>query len=444
MKVASLAVVVAMVASGCSFDNLENPYRDLGPAPSAEEILESVNLASLGLRAQPCFLFDAPVARCYAPDNWMGIREGREALGYVHRELLAAGARYWGSSESPTTDRGAPRVAGLNLGCYFDYETGDFPLRLVIVGPSGEAEPCVNGLPADGISQVWIIGSDFDPESHYGGVVVPDSLALLLQSLPPRLVRPDEVYGGGSSTVDGYYGPELPRLQDTYGVHILFDTVSVTGGVARGLVQYGGEKPVEVPAGETGEGDDAQTSLVQRETTGAVGVVIEVGLARYSVPVVIRMGESAPFEIALPAGFEADDLRVAPAWNHTNVDWRGGQRFSGPTSDPDCGKGVGEDGADVAALAPGKGQECLVFEAQATTTAGKRISVEAVVAIFAEDGTVTEVSEPFILAQGIGPVVGNASIIFPDIQLAWTAPTGSAASTGVWIRYAEQSDIAAE
>ncbi|MCJ7827263.1 MAG: hypothetical protein MUP36_03375 [Demequinaceae bacterium] len=445
MKVARLAVVVALVVSGCSFDNMENPYRDLDSAPSAEQILESLNLASLGLRTQPCSLFGAPVARCYSPDSWMGIREGRETLGYVHRELLAAGARFWGSSESPTTSRGAPRVARLDLGCYFDYETGDFPLRVVIVGPSGEAEPCVNGLPGDGVSQVWIIGSGFVPEEHYVGVVMPDSLALLLQSLPPRLVRADEVYGGTAATVDGYYGPELPRLQDSYGVHILLETVSVKNGIARGLVQYGGDTPSLTTTEEPGQGDEpSQPTLVQRGTTGAVGVVIEAGRERYSVPIVIRLGESAPFEITLSKGFEVDDLRVVPGWTHTNVDWRGGQRFSGPTSDPQCGQGVGEDGANVSALAPGEGEECQVVEAQATTTAGTRISVEAVVATFAEDGTVTEVTDPFILAQGIEPVVGTASIIFTDINLAWRAPTGSAPSTGVWIRYAKQADIRAE
>jgi len=434
MRYLSAAVVLVVLASGCSFDSTDNPYRGLDPAPSAESILDNLNLASLGLRARPCALFDAPVSRCYEPDHWLSIRDGRETLGYLHRQLVDAGARYWGSVDSPTTSRGAPAVADLNLGCYFDYETGDFPLRVAIVGPAGEDEPCVNGLPGDGVSQVWIIGSDFDAEAHYGGVVMPESFTFLLQSLSPRLIRTEEVYGGDAATIDGYYGPELPRLADPYGVHILSETVAVSGGIARGLVQYGGTVPTEVL-------EDGEATLVQRETTGAVDVVIEVGGEEYAVPVVIRLGESAPFEVALPDGFDSDDLRVAPGWGHTEVNWRGGQRFSGPASDPDCGKGIGVDGGNVAALAPGKGQECLVFEAQTTTTAGEEIVVEAVVATFAEDGTVTEVTDPFVIAQGVEPAVGRTTTIFPDILLAWTAPSDSASSTGIWIRYAEYSEI---
>ncbi len=436
MRYLSAAIILVLLASGCSFDSTDNPYRGLEPAPSAESILENLNLASLGLRPRSCVLFDAPVSRCYEPDRWLSIREGRETLGYLHRQLVDAGARYWGSSDSPTTSRGAPQVADLDLGCYFDYETGDFPLRVVIVGPAGEDEPCGNGLPGDGVSQVWIIGSDFDPEAHYGGVVMPEAFTFLLQSLPPRLIRSEEVFGGDAPTIDGYYGPELPRLADAYGVHILPETVVVEGGVVRGLVQYGGTVPTEAP----GE-DEGETTLVQQETTGAVDVVIEVGGETYAVPIVIRLGESAPFEIALPSGFDTDDLRVAPGWSHTDVNWRGGQRFSGPVSDSECGKGVAVDGGDVAALTPGRGQECLVFEAQTTTTAGEEIVVEAVVATFAEDGTVTEVTDPFVIAQGVEPAIGKTTTIFPDILLAWTASSGSASSTGVWIRYAEYSEV---
>lgn len=438
MRSVSIAVAVALLASGCSFGNLDNPYRGLDPAPSAESILEDLNLASLGLKARPCLPFNAPISRCYEPDQWMGVREGRETLGYIHRELLEAGARYWGSSESPTTSRGAPKVAGLDIGCYFDYETGDFPLRVVIVGPSGEGEPCVNGLPGDGVSQVWIIGAGFDPEDHYGGVAMPDSFELLLQSLPPRLVRTEIVFGGEEPTSGGYYGPELPRLQDAYGVHILPETVSVSGGVARGLVQYGGAQPTVVSGEGEGEG---QPTLIQEGTTGAVDVVIEVGGQHYAVPIVIRVGESAPFEVALPSGFDVDDIKVAPGWNHTTVEWRGGQRFSGPDSDPNCGKGVAADGGDLSDLSVGKGQECLTFEAQATTAAGTEIVVEAVVATFAGDGTVTEVTDPFIITQGTEPALGHNTAIFPGILMAWKAVAGSAPSTGVWIRYAEYADI---
>lgn len=442
MRSVSGLIAVVLLVSGCSFDKAENPYQGLDPAPLAETILEDLNLASLGLRARPCVGFDSPVSRCYEPDQWMSIREGRETLGHLHRQLVEAGARYWGSTDSPTTSQGPPVVSNLDIGCYFDYETGDFPLRVVIVGPSGEEEPCVNGLPGDGISQVWIIGAGFDPEVHYDGVVMSDSFEILLRSLPPQLYRSEDVFGGEASTVDGYYGPELPRSQDEYGIHILPETVSVTSGIARGLVQYGGFRPLDVPAGGTsGEEDGDQVASGQRHTTGAVDVVVEVGGQRYAVPVVIREGESAPFEITLPSGFDVNDLRIAPGWSHTDVDWRGGQRFSGPISETDCGKGIGLDEGDIEALKAGKGQECLAFEAQSTTVAGMTIVVQAVVATFAEDGTITEVTDPFVTAQGVEPSIGQATIIFPDVVLLWIAPADSAASTGVWVRYAEYSEV---
>ncbi len=442
MKVSCVLVALALATAGCSFDNLENPYLGLEPAPSAEKILEDLNLASFGLRSRPCDLFNAQVARCYAPDRWMGIPEGRDLMGNIHRELETAGARFWGSADSPTTDYGAAKITGLNLGCYFDYETGDRALRLGIVGPSGEAEPCIDGLPGDGVSQVWIVGADFIPEQHYGGVVMPDSLDSVLKSLPTRGVRRDDIYGGTISALEGYFGPVLPHRNDAYGVHILPLTVSVENGIARGLVQYGGEQPTILPEGSAGAAlNPGGSTSVTQEATAATGIVVEVGLERYALPIVVRLGESAPFEIALPSDFDVDDLRIAPGWRHTKVDWKGGQRFSGPTSNPQCAEGAGEGGAVLADLVPGAGEECLEFEVQATTLAGARIEVGTVVATFAPDGTVTEVTEPFILVDGAEFEIGRTSVTVPGFVLAWRAPSGSADSTGVWIRYAKQVDL---
>ncbi len=437
-------VAVALVTTACSFDNPENPYRGLPNPPTAEQVLEGLNLASLGLRTIDCDLFDAPVSRCYQPDRWLGVREGRETLGQIHRELLAAGARYWGSSDSPTISGRPTVVTDLTLGCYFDYETRDYALRLVVVGPSGEAEPCVNGLPGDGVRQVWIIGARFSPEAAYGRVVMPQSLETLLQFLPPRVVRSANIYGGQDATMDGYYGPELPRTVEDYGVHILSDTVSVRDGVARGLVQYGGAQPTALPSASSAPGaSPSPAAVIARQTTGAFGIVIEAGTARFEVPLVVRPGESVPFEITLPAGFHAVDLRVAPGWNHTEIDWRGGQRVEGPTSTPGCGSGSGNGGADIAELVPGAGQACLELDAQATTSA-TWIRVDAIVATFAPDGTVSEVSIPYVLrSDGGDPGLGRVVTYNPSIRIEWLAPVGSEGSTGVWIHYARRDDVEA-
>ncbi len=476
-RLVAIAAVVVL-ASACSFSNRENPYRGLPDPPSAEQVLEDLNVASLGLRVIDCHLFDAPVSRCYEPDRWLGIREGREILGQIHRELLVAGARYWGSSDSPTTTGKSFEVAGLNLGCYFDYETDDYALRVAVVGPSGEQEPCVNGLPGDGVRQVWIIGEPFSPEAVYGRVVIPQSLETLLQFLPPRVVRPANIYGGPDATMDGYYGPELPRTIEDYGVHILADTVSVRDGVVRGLVQYGGAQPIVVPSttevpgaapaamtpvvsespapsasptpttvvvAESPEPSASPTPTIvaRRQTTGAYGIVIEVGTERYEVPSVVRPGESAPFEITLPAGFDATDLRVAPGWDDTEVDWRGGQRLDGPTSTPGCGIGTGYYGADIPELVPGAGQECLELNAQASTS-NTWIRVDAIVATFAPDGTVTEVSTPYVLRADYGePGLGSVVTYSPILRIAWLAPTGSEESTGVWVHYAKRDEVEA-
>jgi hypothetical protein len=440
-----LAVVaVALLASACSFDNRENPYRGLPNPPDAEQVLEGLNVASLGLRVIDCELFEAPTSRCYEPDRWLGVREGREALGQIHRELLAAGARYWGSSDSPTNTDAPLDVAGLNLGCYFDYETNDYALRLAVIGPSGEAEPCVNGLPGDGVRQVWIIGATFSPEALYGHVETPQSLDTLLQFLPPKVLRPTSIFGGPDATMEGYYGPELPRTVEQYGVHIVTDTVAVSGGIARGLVQYGGAQPLAAAETPTPGVTPNPTALMATRTTGAYGVVIEVGTQRYEVPMVIRPGESAPFEITLPSGFDVSDLRVAPGWDDTEVEWRGGQRLDGPTSTPECGTGAGVDGADVPALIAPAGQACLTFDAQATTS-DTWIRVDSVIATFAADGTVTEVSTPYVLREDYGdPGMGTVITYSPVLRVAWISPSGAEASTGVWIHYAKRDEVEGE
>src|SRR5690606_18801380 len=142
------------------------------------------------------------------------------------------GAQYWGTNESPQREP-VPRVPGLQLGCFFDYAALDMMLRVAIVGPSGESEPCVNGLPGDGVSEVWIFGLDFEPADYYAEVAEPEALAFLLASLPVRGNGGVPVYGGEFATEPGYYGPALPELTEGEGMTILADTVSVRDGVVR-------------------------------------------------------------------------------------------------------------------------------------------------------------------------------------------------------------------
>jgi len=202
--------------------------------------------------------------------------------------------------------------------------------------------------------------------------------------------------------------------------------------------------PIVVPASSPAGGASPAPAIIsQRATTGAVGVTVAVGGQNYQIPVVIRVGESAPFEITVPPGFGVSDLRVAPGWKETEVVWKGGQLLDGPTSDPACGTGAGVLGDDVPGLAPGSGQICLALDAQATTTVGTWIRVEAVVATFAPDGTVTEVTEPFILLPGTDPAVASMLVNSPNLRIAWLAPSGAASSTGVWIRWAKQTDVVA-
>lgn len=439
-RIVAVSLLAATVA-GCSFGNADDPYRGLPAPPVATDVVEAINLADLGLASYPCDLFDAPISRCYRPEQWLGVRQGREILGYIHRELTEAGARYWGGSASPTRS-GAPLVvSGIEIGCFFDYQTDDYTLRVAVIGPSGEGEPCVNGLPGDGVSEVWIVGATFSAEAQYGGVVMPSGMEYLLETLPREPKRPHDIFGGPDATADGYYGPPLPLHTGEPGVHILTSTVAVAGGYVRGLVQYGGVAPTPLPP--TAGPSPSPSSAVLQQSTGAVKVVIEVGLSRYEVPGVIRPGESVPFELALPAGFDATDLRVVPSWERTEIDWMGGQRLEGPVSNAACGTGAGAGGADIAELVPGAGV-CLTFLAQATT-GNSFITVDAVVATFAADGTVTEVASPYLIRDNRSePGFGTMTTNSPDLALAWLWTPGAEPATGVWIHYAKQADITAE
>ena len=415
MAFACLATLAGGALAGCTFSQEESPYASQGPPPGAEDILEDVNLATLGLRAYPCSLFDAPAARCYASSRWLSVSEGKETLVRAHRELLDAGAQYWGSSASQTVGE-MPPVEGLNLGCYFDYGAADYALRLVIVGPSGEGEPCVDDLPADGVTEVWIIGWEGDLGDLYGEVEIPATLEDLLESSPPPNDPAFDVFGGPSSSVEGYYGPELPMMGEGGGLHILEDTVTIRRGVVRGLVQYRG--PVTESAAED--------------------VVVTFGEASYEVRLAIRSGEAMPFEMPAAVGLDASALAIAPGWRASVLAWRGGLRLSGPTSNAQCGATAGEDGAPLPELIAPKGQQCLEFLGQATTLTGTWITVNAVVATFAEDGTVTDVFEPHMIrADGRAPGLGTVQIRVPDLHLAWLAPTGVAERTAVWIQYSK-------
>lgn len=453
-----MAVAIAGVP-GCALAHAD-PYGDLPPAPAAETVLEDINLAAFGLRSYPCNLFEASVSRCYRPDHWLSIREGRETLAHVHRELAGAGARFWGGLDSLVqADR--PPVAGLNLGCYFDYATRDLDLRVAIVGPTGEAAPCVNGLPGDGVSEVWIIGGSFDPAEVYSAVSMPPSLESLLIGVPgpPPTVR--QVYGGTASTVDGYYGMELPKRPQGAGVKLLPETISVRDGIVRGLVQYRGTAPVTAPVPNTVPAPNAVSApsgvasasvpadaTPIAEKTGAVGVVIGLGTSRYAVPIIIRPGESAPFELPLPDGFTAEDLKVIPGWISVDDTWRGAQLVSGPVIDPGCAEALAVEalrveGDPIAPLVPGPGQSCYVAFAQATMAPGTAILADAMVAIFDTDGTVLDVIEPYLI-RGDGSLAaqGRLTTNDNDLRLAWVDASGREGATiGIWIRYARGSDI---
>ena len=432
----AVATIAALALAGCTFSK-GDPYRDLPPAPAAEPVLEDINLAQFGLQSYPCDLFDVATSRCYRPAKWLSVREGRETLAHVHRELLAAGARYWGGA---ATEKKAPApvVAGMDIGCYYDYATLDGDLRVAIIGPTGEGAPCVNGLPGDGVSQVWIVAADFDPAEVYASADLPTSFASLLLSVPAPPAVPGDVYGGPNGTVDGYYGPQLPTRTEGAGVTILADTVAVTGDTIRGLVQYRGAAPIPVPPTK----DDPSPSPTTPETTGAAGIVVGVGTARYAVPIVVRTGESAPFEMTLPEGFTAEDLKVIPGWVTVDDPWRGAQLLSGPTPDPACAEGLTIDDEKIAALIPATAQSCYTAFAQATMPPGTQIFADALVAVFAEDGTVVDVIDPFLIR-------GDRSFVAPgrlmtatnDLRLAWVDAKDRDGEVGLWIRYVQAKDF---
>ncbi len=429
-------MVAGLGLAGCSLTS-GDPYSELPPPPSAEAILEDINLAAYGLRSYPCDLFDAVVARCYRPDRWLSIREGRETLAHVHRELLGAGARFWGGLDAPV-EAGRPIVADLDLGCYFDYAALDRGLRVAIVGPTGEGAACVNGLPGDGVSEVWIIGADFDPADVYSGVSMPTSFESLLTAVPAVPVPAGDVYGGETPTVDGYFGPQLPAAPEGSGVRLLPETVSVHDGIVRGLVQYRGAAPLAAPNPTEG----GTSTPASSDKTGAVGIVVGLGTSRYAVPIVVRPGESAPFELPLPEGFEVEDLRVVPGWINTEDDWRGAQLLSGPAIDPTCAEGLEIDGEPVAGLVPDKGQSCYVAFTQGTMPPGTRIFADAMVAVFDADGTVLDIIQPY-LVRGDGSLVAPGRIVTGDndLRLAWVDATEREASVGIWIRYVRAADM---
>lgn len=406
-------------------------------------MLEEINLAAYGLRSYPCDLFEASVSRCYRPDHWLSIREGRETLAHVHLELVGAGVRFWGGPDSLVkADR--PSVAGLDLGCYFDYATLDLDLRVAIIGPTGEGAPCVNGLPGDGVSEVWIIGGNFDPADVYSAVSMPSSFESLLVAVPGPPPTLGEVYGGTASTVDGYYGMELPARPDGAGVKLLPETVSVRDGMVRGLVQYRGTVPIKTPAssGAPSPSGPADASPVA-EKAGAVGVVIGLGNARYAVPIIIRPGESAPFELPLPDGFGPEDLKVIPGWIGVDDTWRGAQLVTGPVIDPACSDAQTVEGGPIAPLVPGPGQSCYVAFAQGTMAPGTAIFADAMVAVFDTDGTVVEVIQPYLL-RGDGSLAGQGRVMTNDndLRLAWVDGSDREAATiGIWVRYARGSDM---
>ncbi len=441
-RVLALAAVAGSTLGGCAFGK-GDPYDDLPPAPAAETVLEDINLAAYGLRSYPCDLFDASVSRCYRPDHWLSTREGRETLAHVHRELVGAGARYWGGPDSLVkTDR--PLVAGLSLGCYYDYATGDLDLRVAILGPTGEAAPCVNGLPGDGVSEVWIIGANFDPADVYSSVSMPSSFESLLIAVPGPPPVVGEVYGGASSTVDGYYGVELPARPEGAGVKLLPETVSVRDGIVRGLVQYRGAVPIAAPAPSEGPSASVPAGAAPvAQKTGAVGVVIGLGTSRYAVPMIIRPGESAPFELPLPDGFAPEDLKVIPGWIGVDDAWHGAQLLSGPEIDPACAEALTVEGDPIAPLVPGPGQSCYVAFAQATMPPGTAIFADAMVAVFDPDGTVVDVIQPYLI-RGDGSLAAQGRLMTNDndLHLAWVDASGREGGTiGIWVRYARGSDM---
>jgi hypothetical protein len=281
-------------------------------------------------------------------------------------------------------------------------------------------------------------------------VSMPESFESLLVavSAPPPVLG--VVYGGPSSTVDGYYGMELPARPQGAGVKLLPETVSVRDGIARGLVQYRGAAVASVPAPTPVPAPSGGASATPHsdgpalpEKGGAIGVVIGLGTSRYAVPIIIRPGESAPFELPLPAGFTPDDLKVIPGWINVDDTWRGAQLLNAPAIDPACAAGLTADGKTIAALVPGAGQSCFVAFAQATMAPGTAIFADAMVAVFDTDGTVLDVIQPYLI-RGNGSLAAQGRLMTNDndLRLAWVDASGREGATiSIWVRYARGSDM---
>ncbi len=135
----------------------------------------------------------------------------------------------------------------------------------------------------------------------------------------------------------------------------------------------GAPRPSPAPSSTSGEAAEGPVDT----TTGAAGIVIGLGTSRYYVPMVVRPGESAPFELPLPDGFTVDDLKVLAGWITVEDDWRGAQLLEAPAADPGCAAGLAIDGEPVEGLVPGSGQSCYVAFAQATMPPDTTIFVDA-------------------------------------------------------------------
>ncbi len=425
----ALAAAVSLMLSACT-DDYVDPYVDAPPLRPAVDILQDLDLAAVGLRAYDCDLFEAEVARCYDSRTWGSVNSGRMTLAHVHRELTAAGARFYGGADHSRAEF-VPAIDGLDLACYYDYQAADMALRVTVVGPSGERAPCQDGLPPEGVSEVWIIGVPFDAAEVYQQVEYPPGFEELLATLPPVVTPVGDVYGGPASTVDGYYGPELPPVAPgATGVVLLPETVSIRDGVARGLVQYVGDGAVAV-------GDDGAA-------TGAWGVIVAAGDNFGSVPMVIRPGESAPFEFKVPRKTKIKDLTVLPNWVTVTEDWRGVLYLTGPEANKKCADGVQVDGKAVKALKPSKSEKCWVVTGQTQTLIGDRYVVDALVATFNPNGTVRDVYQPYLLrgANEEGdPGLVRLNTVAADVQLVWVAKRLNVDQTGVWMRYAKVEDL---
>ena len=74
---------------------------------------------------------------------------------------------------------------------------------------------------------------------------------------------------------------------------------------------------------------------------------------------------------------------------------------------------------------------------------GTQVFADALVAVFADDGTVVDVIEPYII-RGDRSLAAQGRLMIPDnnIRLAWVDGTGRDTSTvGIWLRYVRASDF---